>query len=196
MNRLRVRFGEGNVLQLRIELQDVVPTVWRRALVSARASLHELHAVIQGAMNRETNNGYRFDVDGVSYGDPEDGPDRGHDASTTALEALGLHIGASFMHVADDHQEPWRSLVTLEQDSPRLVGQRLPVCIAAGRAAPPVDCAGPAEYRRILAALADPLDPGAADLRSWLPEHFDPAYASVTAINALLARIPRHRPAA
>lgn len=196
MTRSRIRFGEGRVFQLRVELDGISPPVWRRIMVSGRASLHELHGVIQRAMGPGVDGGYRFEVDGVRYIDPADEPAPGRAASTVSLESLALHGGARFVHMAEHHAEPWRHLVTLEQTAPRLVGQRLPACIAGGRAAPPDDCAGPRAYRELLAALADPLDPHAAELRSWLPEHFDPDYADVTSINASLARVPKHRPAA
>ena len=195
-SRFRVRFGEGRVLQLRLELDGVTPTVWRRLMVSARASLHELHGVIERAMGRDPNDGYRFDVDGIRYIDPADGPSPGRQADTASLESLALHPGARFLHVAENHGEPWRHVLTVEHETARLVGQRLPRCLAGACAAPPDDCGGPQAYRELLAALTDPLDPRAAELRSWLPVHFDPNYADVTSINAALARVPKHWPAA
>jgi Plasmid pRiA4b ORF-3-like protein len=194
--RPRIRFGEGRVFQLRVELDGVTPVVWRRIMVSGRASLHELHRVIERSMQRDGGGGYAFQVDGVRYVDPADEPGPGRDAHDVSLEALALHPGIRLLHVAENHGEPWQHIVTLEQARPRLVGQRLPVCVAGARAAPPDDCSGPRAYRELLTVLADPLDPRAAELRSWLPEHFDPEYADVTAINAALAKVPKHRPAA
>ena len=196
MPRSRIRHGEGRVFQLRVELDGITPPVWRRLLVSGRASLHELHGVIQRAMGPDAHGGYRFSVDGVRYADPADEPVAGPSADAVSLESLGLHAGARFLHVAEHHAGVWRHVVTLEQVTPRLVGQRLPSCIAGGRAGPPDECSGPEAYRELLAVIADPLDPRAAELRSWLPEHFDPEYVNVTAINAVLARVPKHRPAA
>ena len=196
MTRTRIRAGDGRVFQLRLELDGISPPVWRRVLVSGRASLHELHDVIQRAMGPDTDGGYRFEVDGVAYLDPADEPAAGVSANAASLESLGLHAGARFTHIAEHHAEPWRHVVTLEQVMPRLVGQRLPACVAGGRAAPPEECAGPKAYRELLTVLADPLDPRAAELKTWLPEHFDPDYADVTSINAALARVPKHRPAA
>ena len=193
--RPRVRFGDGDVYQLRIELDGILPTVWRRVAVSGRASLQELHGIIQRAFDRddEMSFGYRFLVDGVEYLDPEDGPRRGHAADAIALEQLGLLPGARVEHAVEHHGEGWRHVVSLEQVTPRLVGQRLPACLGAGRAAPPEHCSGAPEYRRLLEALHDPLDPHARD---WLPDDFDPAYVDVVAINAALAKLKRHRPAA
>lgn len=193
--RPRVRFGDGDVYQLRIELEGILPTVWRRVAVSGRASLQELHGIVQCAFDQddEMSFGYRFLVDGVEYLDPEDGPRHGHAADAIALEQLGLHPGARFEHAVEHHGEGWRQVVSLEQVTPRLVGQRLPTCLGAGRAAPPEHCSGAPDYRRLLDALHDPHDPHARD---WLPDDFDPAYVDVVAINAALAKLKRHRPVA
>ncbi len=193
--RPRVRFGDGDVYQLRIELEGMLPTVWRRVAVSGRASLQELHAVIQRLFDRddEMTFGYRFTVDGVEYLDPDDEPRPGHAADATALEQLGLHPGARLEHRVEQHGEGWCHVIALEQVTPRLVGQRLPSCLGAGRAAPPDFCGDAPEYRRLLDALHDPHDPLARD---WLPDDFDPAYVDVIAINAALAKLKRHRPAA
>ncbi len=194
--RPRVRLGSGDVFRLRVELDGIVPVVWRRIAVSGRASLHEVHGAIQGAMQRDPTVGYHFEIDGVRYVDSADDPGPGCDAAITALEMLDLHEGARFGHVVDDYSEPWRHVVTLEQLAPRLVGERLPVCLAGRRASPPEDCRGPRDYRDMLAALDELHDPRAADLRTWLPEDFDPEFVDLVRINAVLGKIPKHRPAA
>lgn len=188
MSRARVRFGEGRVWQCRIELLDVHPVVWRRVVVSDRAALLELHAVIEAAMGRDADGAFDFVIDGVTY--TED------DAAALDLASLDVLPGVRVLHQSDRHAEPWVHVMTLERITPRLVGERLPACIGGERAAPPEACAGPAAYRTLLGAWSDPLDPRAADWRSWIPEDFDPGYADITAINAALARLPRRRPAA
>ncbi|MDX2263184.1 MAG: plasmid pRiA4b ORF-3 family protein [Gemmatimonadales bacterium] len=193
--RPRIRFGDGDVYQLRIELEGILPTVWRRVAVSGRASLRELHEIIQRAFDGDetVDFGYHFLVDGVEYLDPDSEPLHGHEADAIALEQLGLHPGARLEHAVEQFGDAWRHVVSVEQVTPRLVGQRLPSCLGAGRASPPEHCSGVAEYRILLEALRDPHDTRARD---WLPEDFDPAYVDVVAINAALARLKRHRPAA
>jgi hypothetical protein len=194
--RPRLRYADGDVFQFRIELAGITPTVWRRVGVSSRASLHELHGVVQRALGLDDAEAYWFDIDGVRYHDPADAPAFGTaTADAVGLESLELHPGQTMTHLAETGGEPWRHRVTLEQVTPRLVGQRLPACMAGARAAPPDDCDGPTRYNALLAALHEPLDPRAAELREWLPEDFDPEWVDITAINAQLARMPRHRPA-
>ncbi len=195
-SRPRVRFGSGDVYQLRIELDGILPVIWRRLTVSGRASLHELHGVIQAAMRRDESAAYHFEVDGVRYLDPADGPGRGHDTEATAMAMLGVREGARFLYVVDDHHESWHHVVTVERVTPRLVGERLPACVAGRRAPPPEDCRGPRDYRDMLAALGEPHDAHAADLRTWLPDDFDPEFVDLVRINSLLSKVPKRRPAA
>jgi hypothetical protein len=192
--RPRIRRGEGAVLQLRVELTGVHPTIWRLLLVSERASLLELHGAIQRALGTDASPEHAFEVDGVRYADPEACTDC--TTEETDLASLGLVPGSRLLHEVATEGEPWRHVVTVEQVSPRLVGQRLPVCLAGERASPPDDIEGPARFQHLLAALDAPLDARTAELRDWLGEDFDPAFVDLTTINAQLARMPRHRPAA
>jgi hypothetical protein len=135
-------------------------------------------------------------VDGIRYVDAGAGISGAPITDSTDLRSLALHPGMRFHHEVETGDEPWHHHLTVEQVAPRLVGQRLPVCLEGGGAAPPEDCDGPTRYVDLLAALTTPHDPWAAELRQWLPADFDPHWVDLTAINARLARLPKHRPAA
>lgn len=192
----RIRYGEGDTLRLRVEVLRVVPQVWRRLLVSSRASLLELHAAIQQALGQAPSAEHRFVVDGVEYHDPEGAEHPARATDCAALASLDLDPGARLLHEVANGTSGWEYIITVEEIAPRLVGQRIPVCLAGGGAAPPDDCDGPERYAELLAALADPHDPWAAELREWLPQGFDPEYVDLNSVNARLARLPKHRPAA
>lgn len=193
-SRPRVRRGEGNVYRFRVTLDDVTPQVWRRIEVSARASLQELHDVIQVAFGHDEIGGHQFELDGVRYHAPGDEPPVGTTTDGVPLNGLGLYLGALLRHGVDTHDAPWRHQVILEQVSPRLVGQRLPACLDGEGATPPGDIGGPAQYQGMLDALESPHDARAAAMRDWLPGDFDPDFANLSAINAELAKIPMQRP--
>ena len=59
------------VLQLRIELDDIEPLVWRRVLVPANITLGRLHRVIQAAMGWTDSHLHEFVIDGQHYGNPD-----------------------------------------------------------------------------------------------------------------------------
>ncbi len=190
-SRPRIRHDAGPVYQLRVELDGFGGAVWRRLEVSSRASLFELHEVIERAMGRDGSAALQFTVDGVSYLDSAEGPPPGLAAESVALATLQLHPGARFQHLAEQHGEPWRHVITLETIGPRLVGQRLPVCLSGSGASPPEGCTGPAEYAAMLRQLRDP---HAAIRHGWIPEQFDPEYVDVVGINAALRKVEKRRP--
>jgi hypothetical protein len=57
---------------------------------------------------------------------------------------------------------------------------------STARGCPPEDCGGPHGYARLLAALADPADPGNPELLAWLGGEFDPDAFDVAATGDLL----------
>ncbi len=190
-SRPRVRHDAGAVYQLRVELDGFGGSVWRRVAGVARASLVELHDVIERTMGRDGSAGFEFAVDGVAYMDAIDETTPGVNAADVALEDLQLHAGSRFRHGAEQHGDPWCHVVTLETSGPRLVGQRLPICVAGGGAAPLEGCSDPAEYAAMLRELRDPR---AVDRPGWIPDQFDPEYVDLVGINAALRRVARHRP--
>jgi hypothetical protein len=58
---------------------------------------------------------------------------------------------------------------------------------STARGCPPEDCGGPHGYARLLAVLADPVDPGNPELLDRLGGEFDSAAFDVAATDDLLA---------
>ncbi|HRP07412.1 MAG TPA: plasmid pRiA4b ORF-3 family protein [Gemmatimonadales bacterium] len=181
------------MVQLRAELEGIDPPVWRRVLVSSRATLAELHGVLQRCFGQGDTMPHRFVIDGVRFEDPESGGDPAHWTGHNDLRSIALGAGARLIHEVETGDQPWRQVLTVELRSPRLVGQRLPWCTEGAGASPPDDCDGPVRYRALLAALNSPLDPRAVELREWLPDDFDPGFVDLTTINAELGRLPKQR---
>jgi hypothetical protein len=80
-------------LQLRIELDEVAPAVWRRLLVPTNAPMSKLHDIFQSAMGWSDAHMHAFTVGHARYGmcfdDPEDDPDDEIDDQTvTVRDAL------------------------------------------------------------------------------------------------------------
>ena len=180
-------------MHLRVVLVGVSPPVWRQLEVSSRASLLELHAVLQRAFGQSGNAPHQFLVDGVAYHDPEAPIDPGHATDQSDLRDLALHRGDRFVHEVETAASPWVHEVVVENRTPRLTNQRLPWCVAGGGAAPPEDCDGPERFQELLDAFHAPLDARSAELIEWLPPDFDPAFVDLTAINAELGKLPKQR---
>jgi len=56
------------IFQLRIELDEVTPAVWRRLLVPGGIRLAKLHLILQAAMGWTNSHLHAFTIDGERYG--------------------------------------------------------------------------------------------------------------------------------
>ncbi|MEE9307525.1 MAG: plasmid pRiA4b ORF-3 family protein [Spirochaetia bacterium] len=168
--------------QIRVELEEVWPPVWRRILVSDRINLLELHEVIQEVFGWEDYHLHSFKIHGVEYGDPEHDDFDIHDETETSLRALGLTPGESFTYTYD-FGDGWTHTLRLERILPVQDRKRLPRCLAGGRACPPEDVGGTGGYAEFLEALSDPEHPEHDRYLEWVggafdPEAFDPKDAN------------------
>lgn len=59
------------VLQLKVRLLEISPMVWQRLLVPAKASLRELHGILQVAMGWDGIHLFQFQLRAAHYGSSE-----------------------------------------------------------------------------------------------------------------------------
>ena len=181
----------ASIYQLLITLDGIRPPIRRRVLVPADLSLAELHAVIQAAMGWQDYHLWRFEIDGVEYGERLDD---GWDAPVRSARAARLDAVAgprSVLGYEYDFGDSWEHRVRVERVRSAEPGQAYPVCVLAERACPPEDCGGVWGYAALLEVLANPRHPEYAERRAWLGGRFDPEAVDVAAINRRLARLQR-----
>ena len=133
--------GGDAVLQVKVWLTGISPMIWRRVLVPATFTLHELHGVIQVAMGWEGIHLYDFHLRAERYGSWElaaSSPD-------VTLAALRLRKGARFIYEYDLNI-PWRHEVRVEDRLKPDARKTYPVCSGGGGACPPEDCGGPESF--------------------------------------------------
>src|SRR5690349_12041367 len=80
-------------IQLRIELRDVEPQVWRRLLVPGAIRLAKLHDIFQAAMGWENSHLHNFSIGDALYGSQFDDypPEELNEQDVTVLQALADH---------------------------------------------------------------------------------------------------------
>lgn len=103
-------------LTLRIELDGVTPTVWRRLAVPSNTRLDEVHRLFQSAMGWPGQDGYWFEDGDVVVVDPLADP--GYPtADAERLVSLGNEVGDTFTYVYDSANRR-RHTVTVEDAQP------------------------------------------------------------------------------
>ncbi|SCL31357.1 plasmid pRiA4b ORF-3 family protein [Micromonospora inyonensis] len=175
------------IFQLRISLAGVRPSVWRRVLVPGGYTLDRLHRVVQHAMGWRDCHLHSFEIDGVQYGapDPDDGLASRDELDTRLDMAVGK--GNRFQYTYDfgdwwEHELVVEDVLTADPDG------RYPACLDGEHACPPEDVGGPAGYRLLLDALADPAHPRHDAMRDWLGRSFDPSVFDAGRASTLLRR--------
>ena len=175
--------------QLRIELEDVEPPVWRRLLVPGGFGLARLHDVFQAAMGWSNSHLHCFSIGGERYGmllEEDDEELYQDEGDLTVLAALGGHERFSYEY---DFGDSWVHDVVVEGTTTSRRGLKHAVCLGGENACPPEDCGGTGGYAELLVAIADPAHEEHEDLLEWLGGPFDPSAFSLTDVNAELQRI-------
>ena len=131
------------IFQLKIQLRQVRPPVWRRVLVPGEITLAELHDVIQTAMGWSDSHLHEFEVDGTRYGVPD--PDWGFDevADESRVKLIRVTQQGAQLRYAYDFGDGWEHDVSVEKVLGRQPGSSYPCCVAGRRACPPEDVAVP-----------------------------------------------------
>lgn len=161
------------IFQIKIELTEVRPTVWRRVLVPDALTLAELHEVVQSAMGWESAHLHEFEIEAQRFGVPDPEEDD-EDVIDDTMATLGLVAGeGSELFYLYDFGDCWSHGLTVEAVLAAEPGARYPRCIAGARPCPPEDVGGPHGYAELLAALRDPDHPDHEELTTWA-EGFDP----------------------
>jgi hypothetical protein len=143
------------IFQLRIELEEVTPAVWRRLLVPGGIRLAKLHMILQAAMGWTNSHLHAFTIDDERYGMQFDEYPEGevNERDVTVIRALGTQERFAYEY---DFGDGWDHTIVVEDRSTLTYGLKHAVCLDGANACPPEDCGGAGGYEELLLALADP----------------------------------------
>ncbi|MDJ0355445.1 plasmid pRiA4b ORF-3 family protein [Paenarthrobacter sp. PH39-S1] len=189
------------VLQLKIQLKNAKPPIWRRVLVPADMPLDQLHSVIQSVfgwldchLHNFQTGGFRgpsyapVDPDGLSdsFGEPS------LDESTVTVGELLGEVGSKMVYTYD-FGDDWEHAIAVEKILTDDCGGQLPRCTGGRGAAPAEDSGGTWGWTKIVQAVNDPEHEEHEEYREWLAlqsgETLDPKAFDVEEANGDLADI-------
>lgn len=177
--------AEGS-LQMRVQLRDVDPTVWRRLLVPDGITMADLAEILLLAMGWGNLHLHLFEVGDVSYGpaDEDADDDEIDERDVIVSDALGSHDHFDFEY---DLGDGWEHHVVIEERSAS--GVAFAHCLGGENACPPEDVGGPGRYEDFLEAIADPVHEDHEEELAWIGGSFDPARFDLDAVNAALRQL-------
>jgi hypothetical protein len=155
---------------LKITLDRVKPSVWRRVAAPSKLGLDELHRLIQAAMGWNEQHMYAFDDGDVTITDPRS-EDSEHPADAYQLVTLAGEVGLRFGYIYD-FGDGWEHTVTVEEIREAGPVNVVEVLDGAG-ACPPEDCGGPHRYMALVKAQRDAADPDHDDAVELLGLDYD-----------------------
>jgi hypothetical protein len=178
--------AKTRIFQLKIQLREVRPPVWRRVLVPGEMNLAELHDVVQIAMGWTDSHLHEFDIDGARYGVPD--PDWGMDAVADESRVKFFRVAreGSRLRYAYDFGDGWEHDVVVEKVLSPQPGTRYPCCTGGRGACPPEDVGGPWGYQDFLAAVADAGHDEHERWIEWAGGGFDPGAFDVASVDKAL----------
>lgn len=173
-----------DLLQLKIELAWIKPTIWRRIVVPESITLGDLHQVLQITFDWCDYHLHEFDFGGERFGTPD--PEFGWEPvrSETRIQlktALGGMGSFKYIYDFGDH---WEHRIKVEK---KLLGNpelsHCTLCLDGANAAPPEDVGGAPGYADFVFAIADPNHPEHQQMREWYGASFNPAHFDATALS-------------
>lgn len=143
------------IYELKLELLEVEPSIWRRLLVRGSLTLAQLHEVIQTAMGWTNSHLHQFVVGANCYSDPEFEIDEAKSEFRYRLARVAPRVRNTIAYLYD-FGDDWEHQIRVEniiEDDKRYPGA--PVCLGGARNCPPEDCGGPWGYENFLKAIAN-----------------------------------------
>ncbi|MEO7252621.1 MAG: plasmid pRiA4b ORF-3 family protein [Casimicrobium sp.] len=186
--------------QLRVELVDTVPLVWRVVVVPHDIRLDRLHEVIQLLFEWEDTHLHAFEKDNTIYEPPNPEADdifgafqtrRVEDERKFKLDAV-LTAPRQTLVYNYDFGDDWEHKVKLIKLLPEETTKRkrIAVCVEGANTAPPEDCGGLGGFEQLKEIFADPTHPEHDEMMDWYGvEDFVATECDIEGINDDLKRI-------
>ncbi|GED21777.1 plasmid pRiA4b ORF-3 family protein [Halomonas halmophila] len=176
-------------IQLRIELLDTDPLVWRRILVPEQITLQRLHTVIQAAMGWEDYHLFEFECNGRYYGEPDEWGDRPIAMARNAqLKRIAARAPDNTFHYMYDFGDGWEHRITVEATGLEETDP-CPRLIDGAMACPLEDIGGIPGYEALKIAAAGGDDEHGKMVLEALEDHFDPYLLDEDEIDFMLEHI-------
>jgi len=171
----RKRASARTVYQLRIDMKDTKPPIWRRIQIED-CTLEQLHFHIQAAMGWMDSHLYEFQIEGARYSSPPpmdfgfggfDDFDAEKASGTRLSEVLPAGTGKFRFHYLYDFGDSWEHVIQVEQVKPSDLGVRYPQCVDGRRACPPEDCGGVWGFYEFVQAVTHPDHEEHEEMLEW-----------------------------
>lgn len=185
----------AQVYQVQILLSGSQPSICRRLLIPATASLGWFHAVLQVAMGWTNSHLHQFICGERIYSEPRAELDQ-YEGDPPVLNENKFTLKDILRDVHEelvyeyDFGDSWEHVVTLKKILPAdASAPASAVCVAGSGTCPPEDCGGIGGYMELVKALKNKKHPEHASMKEWLGRPFDPKFFDMATTNTWLRKL-------
>lgn len=181
----------GRLYQLKIQLLDIEPVIWRRFVVPASITLDRLHDVIQIVMGWTDSHLHEFTIGNKRYTEYPESKEDGLVCGRYRLVDLIKQKGRTFRYLYD-FGDSWEHELVLEESryfNPEL-GTEL-ACLEGERVCPPEDVGGIPGYFEFCNALKDPSHEEHESYMEWSGGDYDSERFDLELVNQELMKYLR-----
>jgi len=173
--------AQQQVVQFKITLLHIDPTIWRRIQISDSCSFWDLHVAIQDVMGWMDYHLHEFQVKGSKtkqkefIGIPnEDDYDVHYILPGWENKVMGyLKNNKEFLYTYD-YGDNWRHRIKFEGIHDKQPNQQYPICLGGQRACPPEDVGGIPGYYDFIEAIQDPENENHKSMLDWVGGSYNP----------------------
>jgi len=180
----------SEIARLRVEIEEVEPTVVRRLEVPLDIRLDQLNVVLQVAIGWQNCHPFEFRHGETVYGlvsrEAIENPLPAEKSTLADLIKLGDTFDYDYVF-GDD----WQHTLMIEGLSPAEPGVLYPRLVTAEGRCPPADIGGPSGYETYLRALADPNHLHHEAMVEWDDPDFDPHQVDAATIARNLEKLAK-----
>jgi hypothetical protein len=181
-----IRIKSDNVFQLKITLNHIKPSIWRRVLVDSDIKLPDLHKIIQTVMGWTNSHLHQFIIGNQYYSLPNDESFcKVIDYRKVKLDSL-FNTPKSKLIYEYDFGDGWEHSIVIEKTLPREKNTYYPICIEGKRNCPPEDCGGAFGYENLIEIINNPEHEEYDEMMEWLGDYFDPEKFNIDEMNEFL----------
>lgn len=178
-----------DILQVRIQLMWLRPTIWRRVCIPATITLDRLHRVIQAAMGWSNKHLHQFVIGRQRYGRSDPLGTLSHRVISESKVKLNAALkDKKALRYLYDFGDYWEHELKIEKLLPAETSLHA-FCVAGERACPPEDVGGVSGYMDFIHAILDPHHAEHKEMLQWCGGAFDPNAFDIDDVNRSLQRI-------
>jgi hypothetical protein len=174
------------ILQLRISLVGIKPTIYRKLQVDSSITFYELHNILQIAFGWGNYHLFHFRFGWRFIGIEDDFEEADRADKLTLAEILKEKQKFSYEY---DMGDSWLHQITVSKTMQPEPGIKYPICLGGARNCPPEDCGGTTGYEELLAILQNKEHPQYNDLLNWLGGTYDPEAFDIQKVNLELSKL-------